>query len=722
MSGHSRFRLGLWVLLFAVVLMFGAAPVLADPPARVARLSHIRGSVSFLPAGENDWGDAILNRPLVTGDQLYTYRDARVEMDIGAATVRLDDLSSFSLFNLDDNIVQIELTQGTLNLQVHKLYSGQTYEIDTPGLAFVVSQPGEYRIDIGSRDEATRVTVFAGSGMVYGDGNASMRVDGGQSYRFIDPLLRGDTIRDMPQTDDFDRWCGARADRYRNSVSRRYVSDEVIGYSDLDEYGSWGHAPGYGTIWYPNRVSVGWAPYRHGHWSWIEPWGWSWIDDAPWGFAPFHYGRWAHVRNRWGWIPGPMTRRPVYAPALVLFIGGHNWGIGISDGGGPIGWAPLGPRDLYMPPYRVSRGYFSNVNGSNIRNTTIINNTNIINVYNNYAAGRATGKGNDTYRHNPDAVTAVSRDTFVHARPVEVGRLHLNREHLQRAKTVNKVDVSPTRASLMSEKARNRRVAAPPNATAKPRVIEHTAPPPRPKSFMERVKAREQGNGRPQADDAAVKAPRRRQDGHEPAGRVPVPRAERKSDKREAPRDKRAPETSEARPERVIPTPVAEPSFDKGRDREQRQPSRVKRAPGRQVEPAAKVERREPVQVEAQPERVRPAPGPEPTVDKGRASGQRRPSRVQRAPERQVEPAVQVERRKLAPPSAVVESQPPTRLDRRYVAPDGRPGKGGVSRPDNAAAPSDNRRKQDKRNKLEKDCAGKDANDKECTDRNSSVR
>src|SRR5256885_3839541 len=44
----------------------------------------------------------------------------------------------------------------------------------------------------------------------------------------------------------------------------------------------------------------------------------SWVDDAPWGFAPFHYGRWTIVGGSWGWVPGPIRVRPWYAPALVV--------------------------------------------------------------------------------------------------------------------------------------------------------------------------------------------------------------------------------------------------------------------------------------------------------------------------------------------------------------------------------------------------------------------
>lgn len=48
-----------------------------DPPSRVARLNYMDGSVSFQPGGENDWVTAVLNRPLVTGDNLWADEDSR---------------------------------------------------------------------------------------------------------------------------------------------------------------------------------------------------------------------------------------------------------------------------------------------------------------------------------------------------------------------------------------------------------------------------------------------------------------------------------------------------------------------------------------------------------------------------------------------------------------------------------------------------------------------
>src|SRR5205814_1992738 len=101
--------------------------------------------------------------------------------------------------------------------------------------------------------------------------------------------------------------------------------------------------PQYGAIWVPRRVPVDWAPYRYGHWAWIEPWGWTWVDDAPWGFAPFHYGRWIFTAGNWGWVPGPRTVRPVYAPALVAWVGGPRLNASVSIGGGRggVAWFPL---------------------------------------------------------------------------------------------------------------------------------------------------------------------------------------------------------------------------------------------------------------------------------------------------------------------------------------------------------------------------------------------
>ena len=355
------------------------------PPDRVARLSYIAGDLGFLPAGSQDWTSADLNRPLTTGDRLSTSDGARAELELGGASLRMAGGTDFGLLNLNDDLAQVELTQGTLNLSVRHLDQGQSVEIDTPTLALVVSSPGTIRVDVDNGGSGTRVTVFNGQATVYGENNAQHDVFQGRSYQFDDASLAALTVSDIGGGDAFDAWCSERDQRYAQSAADPYVSADVVGYQDLDEYGSWQDSPDYGAVWYPSQVPVGWAPYRDGHWAYIAPWGWTWVDAAPWGFAPYHYGRWAYIRGAWGWVPGPRMARPVYAPALVAFVGGGGWGVSIGIGGAPVGWFPLGPGEVYNPWYHCNRAYYRRINVTNIYvHNTVYRNTVIHNIDHQY--------------------------------------------------------------------------------------------------------------------------------------------------------------------------------------------------------------------------------------------------------------------------------------------------------------------------------------------------
>jgi hypothetical protein len=314
-SFHARvaaFAAGLAILAFS-----GWAN--ADPPSRVARLGYATGQVSFSPAGESDWDRATINRPLTSGDRLWTDRGARAEIQVGGALVRVDDVTAVSILNLDDRIAQLQLPQGTLNVRVHRLEPGQVFEVDTPNLAFTLRQPGAYRIEVDPDGNATTIVVRSGRGEANGDGAAYV-IDSRQPVRFWGTGLSDVEYIDTPRPDEFDRRASNRDRSFDNSPSARYVSPDVVGYQDLDANGLWRVDPVYGNVWVPNRVASGWAPYRDGHWAWIDPWGWTWVDDAPWGFAVSHHGRWANMQGTWGWVPGPV-RTPAYcAPALVVFL------------------------------------------------------------------------------------------------------------------------------------------------------------------------------------------------------------------------------------------------------------------------------------------------------------------------------------------------------------------------------------------------------------------
>ena len=475
-----------------------------DPPSRVARLSYAHGTVSFNPAGTDDWVSAVVNRPITTGDKLWTDNGSRAELHIGSAAIRLSSNTGFSFLNLDDRTAQIRITEGTLNVRVRRLENDETFEIDTPNLAFSVLRPGSYKIDVNQAGDTTVVTVRDGEGEVTGGGSAytiHSRETG--TFAGIDQL-DADVQRFSPDEDDFDHWCYDRDRHADHSTSARYVSTDVIGYDDLDDYGGWRDAPEYGHVWFPHTTVVGWAPYRYGHWVWISPWGWTWVDDEPWGFAPFHYGRWVAVGGVWGWVPCPprpvgvVYVRPVYAPALVAWVGGPHFSIGIGIGGGGgvgVAWFPLGPRDVYCPSYHVSQRYVQNVN---ISNTTVINQTNITNVYNNVYVNKTVNVTNITYQNQtaPNAVTATSHQAFTSAQPVARNMVKVDAREMASAPVAPLTpNVAPQQRSVIGAGASAS--VKPPAASFSRAVVAKTAPPPPPAPFVKQQQAIQANGGRP---------------------------------------------------------------------------------------------------------------------------------------------------------------------------------------------------------------------------------
>ena len=480
-----------------------------DPPSRVARLGHIDGSVSFQPAGESEWVEATRNRPMTTGDKLWADRDSRGEVQLGSSKIDLGANTGFTFLNLDDRTVQIQLSAGTINVRVYELDRDTDYEIDTANQAFVIQQPGRYRVESSENGDYTIVTIRDGEGESTGNGQ-SYTIHRGQRVTFRGTTSLNAEVDQIGDPDPFDRWSDDRERRYEDSPSARYCSRQVVGFEDLDEYGEWSPASEYGSVWYP-RVDAGWAPYHYGHWAWIDPWGWTWVDDASWGYAPFHYGRWVFVGSRWGWVPGPREVRPVYAPALVAFVGGVGIGVG-----GNVAWFPLGPREVYVPSYRVSRGY---VNRVNVTNTTV-NVTQVTNVYNTTIVNNNTTINNVTYvnRNVRGGVTAVPQQAFATAQPVGRTAVAVNQSQLQRSPVSSRAAVPPGRQAVMGMQANNtNRVAAPPQAVASRQVIAKNAPPPPPPSFASRQQVLAQHPGvpvsRPQlqqmhAANAPASAPR----------------------------------------------------------------------------------------------------------------------------------------------------------------------------------------------------------------------
>ncbi len=477
------------ILVFMLLGSFGllgtattAAAQDQDPPTRVARLNYVQGSISYQLSGEQDWVVADPNRPLTTGDNLWVDQDSRGEIHIGSTAIRLAAQTGIAFLNLDDRTIQVQLAQGEIEVHLRRLEPGNAVEIDTPNLAFTLATAGEYVIFADPNGSSTVVTVREGDGEVSGGGD-SFDLPAGQQYAFTGTDQLTYDAQPLPQFDDLELFSQQRDQRENGAISAQYVSRDIDGYYDLDDYGNWQTDPDYGAVWIPRGVFVGWAPYQDGHWVWINPWGWTWVDAQPWGFAPFHYGRWVYARNTWGWVPGPLVVRPVYAPALVAFVGGGGFGvsIGFGEGFAGVAWFPLGPRDVFVPSYRCSPRYWQNVNVTNSRVVTV---TQVTNTYNTVHITNVASVSNVhyTYERNAAAVTAVSRETFVNARPVAHANVKINETQLAAARVTDAAPLQPTRASYVSSTAKPAPRSAQPPVPFSERKVVAKLPPPMPAS------------------------------------------------------------------------------------------------------------------------------------------------------------------------------------------------------------------------------------------------
>jgi len=442
----------------------------SDPDIRqtVARLAYVSGDVSFARGDDpDDWQPANPNVPMTLGDRTWT-SGGRLELQVhGGNLIRLAQSTDLAALNLTEDTKQFSLSAGVASFRIRRLGDEEVFEVDTPNAAITFERTGDYRIDVRP-DGNTRVQVRRGRAMVasgggqvpLGSGDA-MLIEGYEPPRY-------DMIG-MSAPDGWDGWVANRDARYANVRSYDYVSADIAGVEDLDQYGRWQQVPNYGYCWTPATVAVGWQPYRVGRWIWQDPWGWTWVSSEPWGWAPYHYGRWVTWSSRWYWVPvAPRVAVATYSPALVAFVGGGpGFSVSVGVGTDYIGWFPLAPRDPFIPWWGRPA-------------TTVVNVTNITYV-------------NRTY------VTVVNQNTFVSSQVV-------NTNYVRDKSIINRVDqapvvrgaipIAPTRASI---RVATRQAAAPrPPATVASRaVVTRMAPPPAPPRFDNKVAVIRENKGRP---------------------------------------------------------------------------------------------------------------------------------------------------------------------------------------------------------------------------------
>lgn len=404
-----------------------------EPPARVGRIASTNGTVSFHTADEDHWDPATLNYPLTNGDALWTEPNATAAVEISDSHITMASSTEFDIDQLDDHTLTVTQPQGETFWDLRDLVQGDAFTLRTPRGIVTITAAGQYDVFSGDTQSPTTVSVVSGAAQVNGD-NLQLAVQTGQTATITGTGADGDpfkgTVGPLVHTAFMDLMLaapntvtdtqtsvgsgGATATATASvTVNAPSIVDRMPGGSSLTHYGTWQESPRYGEVWRP-KVASDWVPYRDGHWAYIAPWGWTWIDDSAWGFAPFHYGRWVQD-DGWAWAPTyyqpgyvtPVYAQPVYAPALVTFFGwgapiaplpafglgvgvgiGIGIGIGFGWGWGHVGWTPLGWGEPYHPWFNAGSNYIGSVNRyttNNFYNNSVHNVT--INNYSNAATG-----------------------------------------------------------------------------------------------------------------------------------------------------------------------------------------------------------------------------------------------------------------------------------------------------------------------------------------------
>lgn len=429
------------------------------------RLSFIDGQVSFWRPGADEWVGGRINTPLAPGDELYTGHPGNLELQIGGrAWIRAWASTQLGLAGLEPDFLQVRVTAGHVTLDIRRIDPGHTVELNTPNAVFTIERAGYYRVNV-TEDRTSFISRRGGRATVTPASGAEAAIASSEEV-----IVEGEDSPSVatyvaPELDAWDRWNYARTEALIDSVSTRYVSPEIYGVGDLDHHGTWRVVDTYGAVWVPASVPAGWAPYTSGTWLWDPYYGWTWVDTAPWGWAPYHYGRWVFVHGYWAWSPGPLVVRPVYAPALVAFLG-PRVSVSVSVGGPAVGWVALGWGEPLIPwwgrPGFVGVPWWAGWGGPRIVNNVVVERTTVVHVHQINVYRNATVR---------NAVTVVPRERFGRGPVTRTNIIRVDAKDLEPVR--GKLEVAPSRASLAPDTARGVR---PPESILNRRVMTTRAP------------------------------------------------------------------------------------------------------------------------------------------------------------------------------------------------------------------------------------------------------
>ena len=304
MLSKTFFRLAI-PALFALL---ASMPASATSQVRIVRLSYVEGGVQ-IDRNSGKFEKAFLNLPITEGEKLRTASDGRAEIEFeDGSTLRIvpGSLIKFAELSLADSgskVSTVEVVQGTAYVDFEGTKRDQlTLEFAHEKIALLHS--AHLRIGVG--DKGSSVAVFKGDLEVDGpSGTAEVKKNQTAEFSFAENerLALVKDVEELP----YDAW-----DKQQDQYHQRYAANSYSSYSsynyglaDLNYYGNFFSAPGYGMVWQPYFIGAGWDPFMDGLWAFQPGFGFGWISSYPWGWTPYHSGTWIFLPGYgWAWEPG----------------------------------------------------------------------------------------------------------------------------------------------------------------------------------------------------------------------------------------------------------------------------------------------------------------------------------------------------------------------------------------------------------------------------------
>jgi hypothetical protein len=326
------------IALLGVSTAFASMPPGPNGPIgeTFARIRFAESILTLERPVEGDVQQAFANCPVAPGDVVST-RDGRAEVELADSSsvfldvhTRVEFRALTDASNTQENSTVLLLEAGAMRLDVGDSAAGEgSFEVDTAAGSIYLLSAGAFRIEV--RDGQTTLVSYRGAAELSGD-EGSVLVRSGQRSVVQSERAPSEPRRWLASASDaLDQFHAQRLDDEATSEAggatvQGELPEEIRPYaSELSVYGAWSTMPGFGRVWKPECAAT-WSPYARGYWSW-HPVGWIWISSEPWGWAPYHYGRWEYLSSQgWFWIPGS-----VWGGAWVAFA------IGTAQ----VGWCPL---------------------------------------------------------------------------------------------------------------------------------------------------------------------------------------------------------------------------------------------------------------------------------------------------------------------------------------------------------------------------------------------